>query len=211
MSRRRVFVTMWVLASTVPAVLGYATFDRGPWVVAAPYLVMVAVALGVLQGLVLEPLFGGGIFWKWVAVTVAFVIAAPYFGVVAGFLSWYGLIAVVTVLSAVFSNPGSQVPGSYGMEVLLVAGLAGGGIPTVLGQWLVIRRHVGRRWLWTLPLPGLTYGYAFLFSRDNWRGFGPIDGTSLLFGTGLALVYAVLTAIVIASALPERAATAVES
>ncbi|HLQ04535.1 MAG TPA: hypothetical protein VK197_02665, partial [Verrucomicrobiae bacterium] len=70
-----------------------------------------------------------------------------------------------------------------------------------------LRKHLGRRWLWTLALPGLTYGTAYLFSRDI--GTQPID-IGLLVGTALVLVYAVLTAIVIASALPERAATAVE-
>ncbi len=202
---RPVVGALWVLASTVPLLLGYATGDRGVWVVTSPYLLVVAIAIGVLQGLVLERSFGGAIFWRWLVVTLPLVIAAPFVGAAAGVVFFYGLVAVDALVRLLM--PANASAAGWGYFVALAVGLAGGGAPVVLAQWLVLRKHLGRRWLWTLALPGLTYGTAYLFSRDI--GTQPID-IGLLVGTALVLVYAVLTAIVIASALPERAATAVE-
>jgi len=196
---------LWLLASTVPRFLGYATGDRGVWVVTSPYLLVVAIAIGVLQGLVLERSFGGAIFWKWLAVTVPLVVAAPFIGVAAGVVFFYGLIAVDALLRLL--TPANASASGWGYFVAMAVGLAGGGAPVVLAQWLVLRTRVGRRWLWTLPVPGLTYGTAYLFSRDI--GMQPID-IGLPLGTALVLVYAAVTAIVLAPAIPERATAAVE-
>jgi hypothetical protein len=204
-ARRLIFGLLWVLASTLPLLLGYATGDRGVWVVTSPYLLVVAIAIGVLQGLVLERSFGGAIFWKWLAVTMPLVVAAPFIGVAAGVVFIYGLAAVDAVLRLLMPASGSA--SGWGYFVAMGVGLAGGGVPAVLAQWLVLRKRVGRRWLWTLPLPGLTYGTAYLFSRDI--GTQPID-IGLPLGTALVLAYAAVTAIVLAPAIPERAAAAVE-
>jgi hypothetical protein len=204
-ARRLVFGLMWVLASTVPLLLGYATGDRGVWVVTSPYLLVVAIAIGVLQGLMLEWSFGGAIFWKWLAVTVPLVVAAPFIGVAAGVVFIYGLVAVDALLRLLMPASGSAVGWAY--FVAMAVGLAGGGAPAVLAQWLVLRKRVGRRWLWTLPLPGLTYGTAYLFSRDI--GTQPID-FGVFLGTALVLVYATVTAIVLAPAIPKLATAAVE-
>jgi hypothetical protein len=202
---RPVFVALWLLASTVPLLLGYATGDRGVWVVTSPYLLVVAIAIGVLQGLVLERSFGGAIFWKWLAVTVPLVVAAPFIGVAAGVVFIYGLVAADALLRLLMPASGSAFGWAY--FVAMAVGLAGGGAPAVLAQWLVLRKRVGRRWLWTLPVPGLTYGTAYLFSRDI--GTQPID-IGVLLGTALVLVYAAVTAIVLTSAVPRPATAAVE-
>lgn len=203
---RPVFVALWLLASTVPLLLGYATGDRGVWVVTSPYLLVVAIAIGVLQGLVLERSFGGAIFWKWLAVTVPLVVAAPFIGVAAGVVFIYGLVAADALLRLLMPASGSAFGWAY--FVAMAVGLAGGGAPAVLAQWLVLRKRVGRRWLWTLPVPGLTYGTAYLFSRDI--GTQPID-IGVLLGTALVLVYAAVTAIVLTSAVPRPATAAVEA
>jgi hypothetical protein len=202
---RTAFVALWLGASTVPLLLGYATGNGGTWVVTSPYLLVVAITIGVLQGLVLERSFGGAIFWKWLAVTVPLVVAAPFFGVAAGVVFFYGLVAVDALLRLLTAANASA--SGWGYFVAMAVGLAGGGAPVVLAQWLVLRKRVGPRWLWTLPVPGLTYGTAYLFSRDI--GTQPID-IGLPLGTALVLVYAAVTAIVLAPAIPERATAAVE-
>jgi hypothetical protein len=90
-------------------------------------------------------------------------------------------------------------------------GFAGAGAPVVVAQWLVVRKQVGRRWLWTFPVPGLTYGLAYMFWRDPHAEAGSINVEGLVVNLALALVYGVITAGVIVTTMPERPATAVEA
>ena len=137
---RPVFGALWILASTVPLLLGYATGDRGVWVAISPYLLVVAIAIGVLQGLVLERSFGGAMFWRWLAVTTPLVIAAPFIGAAAGVVFFYGLVAVDALVRLLM--PANASAAGWGYFVALAVGLAGGGAPVVLAQWLVLRRRV---------------------------------------------------------------------
>jgi len=210
MARRRVFVTMWVLASTVPALLGYATGRAAPWDLTSRNLLVVALALWVLQGLVLEVFLGGAIFGPWLLTTAGFVIAAPYLGFVAWLV--FGLAAqapgwLLDSLDLGFELDLSALSAPFGL-ILPAVGLACGGAPAVLAQWVLLRPRVARRWLWTVPVPGLTYGATFLFARDGWGDAQPIVGSPFM-AIALALVYAVATALVLVSYLPERRAPAV--
>jgi len=204
---RSSFGTPWLVASTVPVLLGYATGDRSVWVVMSPYLPVVGIALGILQGLVLERSFGGRIFWKWLAVTVPLVMAAPFAGFAVGVLLVYAFVAADALVQLMTHTRGSL--SALGYLVALGVGLAGGGAPVVLAQWVVLRKHLGRRWLWTLPVPGLTYGLAYAFSRDSGAQPGPMDAAGLAVGVFLALIYAVFTAGVIVTT-PASATAAVE-
>jgi hypothetical protein len=210
-ARRRAFAVLWVLASTVPALLGYAAGKSGTWDLTSRNLLVVALALGVLQGLVLEVFFGGSIFGSWLAVTAGFVIAAPYLGVVAWLVLAYAahlpgwLVDALNVDLDLFIE--LDFSGPLGVIVLAMS-LVAGGAPAVLAQWVLLRPRVARRWLWTLPVPGLTYGITFLFSREGWAAAQAVVDSPFT-ATALGLVYAAATALVLVPYLPDRRATAV--
>ncbi|HYR92946.1 MAG TPA: hypothetical protein VEP48_01975 [Methylomirabilota bacterium] len=205
-ARRRAFAVLWVLASTVPALLGYAAGKSGTWDLTSRNLLVVALALAVLQGLVLEVFFGGSIFGSWLAVTAGFVIAAPYVGFVAWLILAYAaylpgwLVEALNVDLDLFIELDFSGPLSV---IALAMSLVAGGAPAVLAQWVLLRPRVARRWLWTVPVPGLTYGTTFLFARDGWGDAQPIIGNPFM-ATALALVYAAATALVLVPDLPER-------
>lgn len=206
---RSAFGTPWLLACTLPAVLGYVVGERASSVLVSPFLLVEGVLLGVLQGLLLERLYGVGIFWRWLAVTVPLVIVAPFVGVAVGVVFLWVTIAADALLQ-LLTHAGPSLS-AWGYFIGLVMGFAGAGAPVVVAQWLVVRKQVGRRWLWTFPVPGLTYGLAYMFWRDPHAEAGSINVEGLVVNLALALVYGVITAGVIVTTMPERPATAVEA
>ncbi len=96
------------------------------------------IIVGIAQWLVLRGRLPALSLWKWALATAASAVAVWSLGTLPG---------ASVGLSAPDSSPASFAPG-YQTLLIAVALGAVAGITTGLAQWLVLRRHVARAWLW---------------------------------------------------------------
>ena len=188
--KRARFVAAWIVASALPAAI--VSFDSRSSSPAEWVVLPTAITLGLLQALVLRTFVDRTLFWPWFGVTAPLAAAAPMIGYLAGFLAY---IALGVAALGIERFTGPAIEGPFVLAAI-PAGLVAGGAPAVLAQARVLRRF-SKRWLWTLPVPGLTYGIAVLLVAT--------DGPSVLATIGarvvLALIYGALTSAVLAPAV----------
>jgi hypothetical protein len=177
----------WIAASVLPAALSYLQPDlAAPGVFPETWLLPAAFSLAALQGLVLRRFVDAGVFWRWFRVTGPLVAFAPLIGYVAGVVALVVLGSVELGIAPTLGAPA----GGWFLYAAVVIGLIGGGIPVVVAQHFALRERGGKRWLLTLPVPGLTWGVAVM-----WLTTDPAAAAQMaLARMALAAAYGVLTA-----------------
>ena len=184
MNRRLWFGVAWVIASALPVLPTQA------W--STLTVVPVAVALAIFQALVLHTFVEKRLFWLWFWATAPLVAIAPAVGYAAGFTVFFVVAGLASVIA---SFAASQPPGEPLVLVALALGLVAGGVPAVVGQYLALDKRLGRRWLFTIPVPGLTYGLAVIALSDP---------GAAAYRIAVTLVYGVLTAIALLPLVGQR-------